>query len=318
MIKDRNIANDAGIDAGKIAWPYLLDAKFSDGTLPRMVWVGKGGKDNSVPASREFPTLTIGSAIRYRTIDGRGDAVMIGPGSWAETLDIGATNYTKRNLKLIGSGGAYTGITQIIGDGTTALPTIRVRSGYARGFMLANVELDTNTLSQPCLQITTSDTTDVINAATSDYFWTIQNVDVRSGGTPTVGFDLPGATLGRIRNCTVAGCVRGIMPRTSTNNVANDIQMTDIDFYENTTTDLELGGGGLFENVQGTHMRFWDRGGTPVTNYIKADSGTLVNCGVFDATFARLVADDTLLVLGTDFVVEGRCPTTGNIFIVGS
>ncbi len=44
-----------------------------------------------------------------------------------------AGRMNKEDIGIYGSGGAHTGRVQIVGDGTTTGPTIRVRDGYLRG-----------------------------------------------------------------------------------------------------------------------------------------------------------------------------------------
>src|SRR3990167_3967739 len=97
MIKDRNI-DPSGIGADKIQFPGIVSGKHTDGSLPVVIWVAKGGADASGATgvshqgSREFPFLTgngSNGALRY-TIDGRGDRVIYGPGTWRENLDFGS------------------------------------------------------------------------------------------------------------------------------------------------------------------------------------------------------------------------------------
>ena len=297
------------------------NSKFTDGSMPNHFWITKGGADGAGNGAFDNPYLTIRKAIR-ESVDGRDDVLHVGPGSWAETLDIGASGgYAKRNLKIIASGGAHSGITQIIGDGATAQPTIRVQSGYLRGFVLKGFELDTNTLSQACLELVTSDAGDII-ATSNDYHALIEDVDIVSNGTPTTGFLLTGATKVRFRRVSAAGCVVGFAWKGSANNSPDDVKVWDAVFHDNVTADVasysggETIGGANATNIQFFRPQFMDRGGTPVTNYANI-AGTTVNCGFYEFDAARDVADDTLMVLPANWIAIGRSAAAAE-FIIGA
>lgn len=312
---------------------FSPDSKHTDGTLPRVFQVAKGGADGLGNGTYENPYLTIRRAIQ-ESVDGRGDVILIGPGEYDETIDIGASGtasgpaggYAKRNLAIIGTGNYHTGMTQIIGDGSTGQATIRVRSGYLRGFRLMNVELDTNGLTRPALHLITDDTA-ASPTATSDYYrFLIDNVAVRSDD-PECFLLLEGATLGVVRNCHVQGPDFGIFLAGSANNWPNDIQFSDIDFMDCVTADIATGadaantavlatGSANLTNVQFYRMRHWDRGGTPVTNYVNF-AGTMVNTHFFDCYAARDVADGTLLQLPVDVVWQGYSAAAAE-FIIGA
>lgn len=304
------------------------NSKFSNGSMPNYFWVASGGSDGVGNGAFDNPYLTLRRAIR-ESVDGRGDVVNAGPGSYTETIDIGSGGtssgsnggYAKRNLKIIATGGTHPGITQIIGDGSTAQPTIRVLSGYLRGFVLKGFELDTNTLSQPCLELVTSDTA-ALTATSGDYHALIEDVHIVSDGTPTTGIILTAATKVRFKNITVAGCVVGMAWRGSPNNFTDDVKVWDAVFHDNVTADIASYSGdqtiGVSNatNIQFFRPQFMDRGGTPVTNYANI-SGTTVNCGFYEFDAARDVADGTLMQLPVDWIAIGNSAAAAE-FIIGA
>ena len=46
MIQDRNV-DPSGIGIDKIQAPYIVSGKHTDGSLPTVMWVAKGGADAS-------------------------------------------------------------------------------------------------------------------------------------------------------------------------------------------------------------------------------------------------------------------------------
>ena len=298
-----------------------VGAKHSDGTFPHNFWVSSNGNDGTGNGSFEAPYLTVRRFIR-QAYDGRGDRGILTMGSYAETIDIGSgstaggnTNggYAKRNLQIIGDDTAHNGLVQIVGDGTTDQPTIRVLTGYLRGFVLKNVELDVTTVTRPALHLTTDDALAAPSAVSNFYRFLVENVAIRSDG-PNCGIVLDGATLGTLRKITMQGPTVGIgFCGNATNNPA-DLDLEDIDFRDCVTADLATvqsaavpttPDGVSMTNISHLRMRHWDRGGTPVTNYVNY-VGTMVNVHGTSCFWARDVADDTLMVLPADVVFTGH------------
>lgn len=276
---------------------------------------GNNGRQGTSPATS---FATIQRAIDEAP-DGDGTVIYVFPGQYAETLDI-----TKRDIALIGVSGRHTGRTQIVGDGSTARATIRVTSGNLRGFVLANIELDTNGLAQPALHVQTSDTAASPTATSNHYRFLVEHVAVRSND-PNVGFLFEGATLGTVRHCLIAGPTIGLALTGSLNNQPNDLQFDALDFMDCVTADIAtvLNASNpttlaavAMTNVQFFQCRHWDRGGTPVTNYLNL-AGTMVNCHHFGGYFARDVADGTNMAIPTDFVVIGWSAAAAE-FVIGA
>lgn len=298
-------------------------AEHSDSTFPYNFWVSPNGNDGAGNGSVFSPYATVRRAIR-QAADGRGDRIIVGPGSYAETVDIGAgstaggnTNggYSKRNLQLLGDDSVFNGCVQIIGDGSTAQSTIRVQGGHLRGFVLKNMELDTNGVARPALELVTNDTGASPTATSSNYRFLVENVAVRSND-PSIGIYLAGASLGSFRKITIAGPTIGIGLDGSANNNPVDLDFEDLRFYDNVTADMATVAsptlpaniiGRTLTNVSVVRARFEDRGGTPVTNYINIPNGaTYVNVGFYDCFFARDIADNTLMAIGIDVIVLGH------------
>ena len=316
-------------------------AKFSDGTFPHNYWVSPNGNDGIGNGSQYAPFATWGRGVR-QAINLRGDRLLITGGSYPETIDIGSgstaggnTNggYAKGALQIIGDDSIHNGRTQLIGDGLTGQATLRVQAGYLGGFVLKNVELDTNDLTRPCLELVTSNTA-AATATNTDLRFILDNVAVRAGANattePSVGFLFRGATLGIIKNCVVSGCLHGIGFAGSANNRCEDLEFYDCEFYDNTTTDIATlsnadGVGGVvtvgevvgMRNVRFWRPRFYDRGATAVTNYADLTVATAVNCGFFEFIAARDVADNTLMVLPADWIAIGRS-AAGAEFIIAT
>lgn len=345
MITDRNISPGASIGIDKLGFPNIVSGKHTDGSLPKVIWVAKGGADSagatgvSHVGTRDEPFLTIwgtNGAQRY-TVDGRGDRIIVGPGTWRENGDFGSGTGTtgvagrmnKRDIGIYGSGGAHTGRCQIVGDGTTAGPTIRVRDGYLRGFILSDLEVGSVTAADvdravPAIDLETEDVA-VLTATSSDEWAVLRNVDLFSDTTGTAGLILTGTTMLKAYNLHVSGWLVGIMFRGSANNNPDNCLFYGVEFADNVTADIgassaPAGVGAypatwVFNTQNGTNIRFYrpshtDRGGTPVTNYINwgggTGAGTVVNCGHYQSFFARDVADGTLTQIPVDYVIVGE------------
>jgi len=303
-IRNQNIAADAAIDISKLAWRELLAPKHTDGTLPRYWYVSKGGHDGN-PGTREQPLLTVGMGVS-KARSGRGDVILVGPGEYAETVDV-----NKSDLSIIGCGNHDRGLVQIIGDGSTAQATIQVLDGFTRGFRLANLEVDTNGVSQPAIHIQTNNV-DSGGYANTGMRWYVEHVQVNSSA-PTIGLLLDGASMGVVKDCYFGQVTIGIGLKGSANNFPDNILFKDVEFTNNVTADVAtvtdvagtIGSVDL-QDVRFVRPRFNDRGGTPVTNYINLSTGTMVNVNFVDARFARDVADGTLMVLPADVIVLGH------------
>lgn len=294
--------------------------KHTDGTFPHNFWVTPNGNDGVGNGSNGAGFSSIKRAIRQAK-DGRGDRIMLAMGSYAETIDIGtgtsdgniSGGYAKKNLQIIGDDTVHNGLVQIVGDGVTNAPTLRVNGGYLRGFVLKNVELDVTTVTQPALSLITDDAAAAPDAISPYYRFHIENVAVRSNN-PSVGFLLAGATLGSIKRCTVQGPIIGIGFCGSLSNRPSDLDLYDISFRDNVTADLatvssvtnpSILGPCDLTNVTFERMKHWDRGGTPVTDFINM-VGTFINVHAFDCFWARDVADGTLTQLPANMVIVGH------------
>ena len=348
MIKDSNISPGASIGIDKLGFPNVVSGKHTDGSLPKVIWVAKGGLDAdgatgvSVVGSRSEPFLTIwgsNGAQRY-TVDGRGDRIIVGPGTWRENGDFGSGTGTtgsagrmnKRDIGIYGSGGAHVGRTQIVSDGTTAGPTIRVRDGYLRGFILSDVEVGNvdsadADRAQPLIDLETVDSATTLTATNSDEFAVLRNVKLDGGGTGTAGVVFTGAQQVRGYNLEVLGCTYGFVFRGSSVNFPDNLRFWDTIFGDNVTADLftSLGiegqwtftsGATNMTNVLFVRNMYTDRGGTPVTNYVNA-VGTMVNVMDFEFVAARDVADATLMALPIDWIAIGRSAAAAE-FLIGA
>jgi hypothetical protein len=349
MIQDRNV-DPSGIGTDKIQFPYIVSGKHTDGSLPTVTWVAKGGADASGATgvshigSRKDPFLTVGGAngaLRY-TIDGRGDRVIVGPGTWRENLDFGSGTGTtgsagrmnKRDIGLYGSGGAHPGRTQIVGDGTTTGPTIRVRDGYLRGFILADLEVGSvdsadADRAQPLIDLETVDAATTLTATSSDEWAVLKNVRLDGGAVATAGLVFTGAQQVQCYNLEVAGCLRGIVLRSSSVNLCDNLRFWDTEYHDNVTADIATssntegqwvfvtGGATTLTNIKWVRNHYMDRGGTPVTNYVNAGAAGVSNVMDFDFFAARDVADDTLMILPVDWIAIGR-DAAGAQFTIGA
>lgn len=269
---------------------------------------GNNGRNGRSP-DRAFATVQAG--VNAAT-DGNGDTIWVFPGSYAETLDI-----TKRDLAIIGASGRHPGRTQIIGDGTTARATIRVDTGFARGFVLANLEVDTNGVARPAVHIV-SDNTGALNATYGDAWWWLHNVRVNSGNDtlPSAALYLDAAIAGYVTDCMWANCTIGIAISAGLNLEPDNVQFWNNRFWDNVTADIATvqkattaftaGAVLSMTNMHWFRPMFMDRGGTPVTNYANIAGGTHVNCGFYDFYAARDVADATLMQLPVDFIALGH------------
>lgn len=312
--------------------------------LPRYYWVSTAaGSDGVGNGGFATPFATIRRAIR-ESVDARGDTILVAPGSYAENIDIGSGNttsgssgsYQKRNLKIIGVGGGHNGIVQIVGDGSSASATLRVQAGYLTGFVLKNIELDANsaadtgTTAQTALHLVSNDTGASPVASASNYRFEIENVAVRSDD-PDVGFLFQGATLGLVRKCWIESPVIGMAFTGSASNNPSDLEFEDIDFRNCVTADIATVTGvessgarttivGIYmQNVSFHRPRHWDRGGTPVTNYVNFPNpvASMINVHFFDGYAARDVADETLLSLPANVVWIGKSAAAAE-FIIGA
>ena len=291
----------------------------SDGIVPKKFWVSVNGTNGDSNGRPDAPFRTITFALG-KCVTARGDTIFVGPGSYAETVDV-----DKAYVSIIGTGGRHNGITQIVGDGTTARATVRVLEGFLGGFTLKNVELDVTTVTQPALHLETDNTTAGTQANLGMRFL-IDNVAVRSA-QPNVGILLEGAQVGKISRITMRGPTIGIALCGSTNNTPEDIDFEDIDFRDCVTADIAtVDSAGaptviaarVQQNLSFLRMRHWDRGGTPVTNYVNFPNiAGVVNVHFFECVAARDVADDTLLALPADVVWIGRS-AAGAEFIIGA
>lgn len=355
-VRDENMDGSSNIGVDKLAFPYIVSGKHTDGTLPTVTWVAKGGADSggatgvSHVGTRKDPFLTLwgtNGAQRY-TVDGRGDRIILGPGTWRENGDFGSGTGTtgsagrmnKRDIGIYGSGGAHAGRTQIVGDGSTTGPTIRVRDGYLRGFILADLEVGAVTTADadravPGIELETEDT-GTLTATSSDEWAVLRNVDLFSDTTGTAGLLLTGTTMLKCYNLNVSGWIMGVMFRGSANNNPDNCRFYGIEFTDNLTADI--GAGTISEvgvypttwtmaGLNATNVLFYrpmhmDRGGTPVTNYINwgggSGVGTTVNCGEINAYWMRDVADGTLTQIPADFVLMGVSAASGDEVVIGA
>lgn len=344
MIKDRNVDPGASIGIDKLAFPYIVSGKYTDGSLPKILWVAKGGadSDSSAQGSRGEPFLTA-SGVRgafTNTVDGRGDRVILGPGLWRETWNFGSGTGTtgaagrmnKRDIGIYGSGGAHSGRTQVVGDGTSLTSTIRVQDGYLRGFILADMELDSVDSSNagriyPCLELITRDTGTLL-ATSDDYHARVTNVHVNSDGTPRAGFLLRGTTKAVFERCSTAGVILGIAFDASAENNPDNCRFFDPIFHDNVTADVAtvrndgeavyslVVGATALTNIYFFRPMFMDRGGTPVTNYVNL-VGAMSNVGFYDFFAARDVADGTLMELPVAVIAIGASAAAAE-FIIGA
>lgn len=279
---------------------------------------GNNGRNGRSP-DRAFATVQAGVDA---ATDGNGDTIWVFPGSYPETLDI-----TKRDLAIIGASGRHPGRTQIIGDGTTARATIRVDTGFARGFVLANIEVDTNLVARPAIHIVSNDA-GALNATYTDAWWTLHRVRVNSGNAtlPSAALYLEGAIAGEVHDSLFANCTIGIALSSSANLEPDGITFWNTRYQDNVTADITtvnrvttaflVGQGMNLNNIQWFQDKFMDRGGTPVTNYINA-VGTMVNVGTYGFYAARDVADGTLMQLPADWVAIGWSAAAAE-FIIGA
>lgn len=338
---------EATLIAAAGLFPSSIIDSSSSAELPHFYWTATNaptGSDGTGNGTFSHPFKTIKRAIR-ECKDGRGDYVLIAPGSYAETIDIGSGStssgslstdgYQKRNLHLIGTPqGGHNGIVQIIGDGSTAQPTLRVKSGYATGFVLKGLELDTNGLSQAALEIQTSDTGAAPAASSAYYRWLIEDVAIRSND-PAVGFLFTGATLGTVKRCSINGpTVANIAFGSSASNNPSDITLEDLDLFNgfsgtttadiatlSNTTSFTLGSNGTLVNILFKKVTFGSAGTSAggSTNYINLASATTCTNVMFrDCSFGTAAANGSAKVatLPTNVVVLGH-GTSGLVSLKG-
>lgn len=320
--------------------------------LPRVYWVAPGGYDGVGNGYMTSPFLTIKRAIRQAK-DGRGDIILVGgSGSFAETIDIGSgdtsfgsfstSGYAKRYLKIIGCGVGmgvgHNGLVQIVGDGSTAQPTVRVRGGYESGFLLKNIELDTSGVAQPAFEIITDDTSAAPGPTVANYRFTLDNVAVRSND-PNIGFLFTGATLGDISNLVVNGpTTAGIAFAGSPSNFCSDLLFKNLMLYNGfsgtTVADLAMlvsnsATNNGFNTIGGTNLTniIFDgiafgstsTGAGGSTNYINYPStSTCVNVAHYNCKFGTQPTSGTnkVATLPTNVVVSG-IGTTAGVFLKG-
>ena len=336
MIKDKNIDPGANIGMDKLAFPYIVSGKHTDGTLPQILWVAKGGADGRSNGTRGEPLLTLtgGSGALFNTVDGRGDRIIQGPGIWRENVDLGSVALqNKRDIGIYGSGGAHIGRTQIVSNGTTTGPTIRVRDGYLRGFILSDVEVGNvdsadADRAQPLVDLETVDAATTLTATSNDEFAVLKNVKLDGGATATAGVIFTGAQQVRCYGLEVIGCTSGFVLRGSSVNFCDNLRFWDTIFGDNVTADIStstgiegqwtvtVGSPTNLTNVLWVRNMYTDRGGTPVTNYVNA-GGTMVNVMDFEFVAARDVADDTLMILPGNWIAIGRSAAAAE-FIIGA
>lgn len=281
---------------------------------------GNNGRPGTSPDSAR---ATIQSALDS-VVDGQGDVIYVFPGQYAETLDI-----NKRDVAIIGVSGRHGGRTQIIGDGATARATIRVTEAFTRGFVLANVEVDTNGLARPGIHIQ-NDNTGTLSATSNFAWWKLINVRVNSGNAtlPSAALYLEGALEGLVYDCMFSDCTIGVALSGNVNIGLVDIQFYNTHFQNNVTADIATVNFGvttaftvpsnpqMLQDVQFYGNRYYDRGGTPVTNYVNV-VGTATNCGDYDFYAARDVADATLMLLPIDWIAIGNSAAAAE-FIIGA
>lgn len=278
------------------------------GTRGQHRWVDTtNGINSNTGLGPEVPVATITQSLANAD-DGIPTIHHIFPGSYAESPQV-----TKRNQVLIGETDGHNGIVQIVGDASSARATLTILQGYLRGFGLFNIELDVTTITQPALHLETDSAEDATATAGSMRF-RLHNVSIRSS-QPNVGFLFEGATLGLITDCTIVGPSIGIALTSSAINIPNDLYFKNIDFADCVTADIAtvntaaapttITSQGI-QNIWFERMKHWDRGGTPVTNYVNFPATGLTNVHFFDCYWARDVADDTLLVLPLNVVALGH------------
>lgn len=310
-------------------------ARHTDGTHPYNFWVSASGNDGHGNGSWNNPYASVKRAIR-QAANGRGDRILVMPGSYAETIDIGSgstagnnTNggYAKRDLQIIGDDTLYNGRVQIVGDGSTLSPTLKVRGEYIRGFVLKNLELDTPSgltgdNQQAALELVSDDSGASPSASDDSYRFLVENVAVRSDN-PSVGVILTGATLGTLRKLRLQGPNIGLAFTGSDNNNPSDLVIEAVEFMDCVAADIACISGSQTNamrtsiqyrsigNITFDRTKHLDRAGTPVTNYVNfvgADVGVAayVNVGFYGCEFARDIADNTLISAPGD-VVFVRC-----------
>lgn len=283
---------------------------------------GNNGRNGRSP-DRAFATIRAG--LNAATT-GNGDTIWVFPGQYAESLTI-----DKLDVAIIGASGKHPGRTQIIGDGVTAQATIDVNTGFARGFVLANVEVDTNSVARPAIRVVTNEAGDR-TATSTDAYWTLQNVRVNSGNAtlPSAALLLEGAQMGRVYNSELMNCTHGVVFQGGVTNQPDDVKFWNTVYQDNvtadvatsasaagTTTAFTLGTLNGLTNVQFFHSKYMDRGGTPVTNYVNVAVTTAVNCGDYGFYAARDVADATLMALPADWIAIGWSAAAAE-FIIGA
>lgn len=313
--------------------------------LPRVWWVAAGGNDGAGNGYMTAPFLTVKRAVRQARDY---DVILVSGSSYAETIDIGSGDtsygssstqgYQKIGLKIVGAGvGAgygHTGLVQIIGDGATAQPTLRVRGGYASGFLLKNLELDSNGVAQPAFEIISDDASAAPGASAAHYRFTLDNVAVRSND-PAVGFLFTGATLGDVKNLYINGPTSfGLAFTAGPSGQVSDLKFENIEFANSfsgtqtaniATCASNAGNGFTVAAVQSMVAVNMERvkfnlGPTNFIN-IPKDAGAVnlcTNCSIYDARFPTAPTSGTngVATLPTNFVVLGH-GTSGLVSLKG-
>lgn len=286
---------------------------------------GVNGNNGRPGTSPDTSFATLQTAIDT-AVDGEGTVIYVFPGPYPESLTI-----NKRDIAIIGVSGRHPGRTQITGAASSTQATVLVDDGFARGFVLANIEVDTNSVARPAIQIVTNDTAD-LTATSSDEWWMLHNVRVNSGNTtlPSAALLLRGAQMGLVSDCLLANCTIGLALSGSLSNNIEDVYFYNTRFQDNVTADITtvngmstntaFTAGYTLSQVTNLHFygnRYLDRGGTPVTNYVNAAITTAVNCTDFGFYAARDVADGTLMQLPADWVAIGWSAAAAE-FIIGA
>lgn len=303
----------------------------SNGIVPRKLWVSPNGTDGDGNGRPDAPFKTITYGISKCTA-GQGNILYVGPGSYAEDVNVNVAN-----VAIIGTGNRHTGLTQIIGSGTAATTgaTVFVGSTAVTGFVLKNVELDTNLIAQAALAISSNDTGATPTATSGYYRFLIENVDVRSR-RPSNGFCFAGATLGKIKSCTINGPTIGIAFCGSANNTPSDLQFEDIEFYNGFSTTVtadvatvqSLGSTvvgnavGSLTNITGKRFNFGSvaTGAGGATNFFNLTSTvTCLNVSFVDVNIPRAATNGTngVNTLPTNVIITGWAQSTTRLALKG-
>lgn len=290
---------------------------FMPGRSIDELWVDQAGSNDyglkSLSLDRPLATITRAIALAAPTagIFNRSTIIHVAPGQYRELVDV-----NKPDIAIIGGSGRYPGRTRIVGDGTTVQATVRVHAPFLRGFVLANLFVETGfpgttSVAAPAIMLETSDDQGGDNAELGanhqNYHFLLDNIQVESDGIPTAALLMAGASFGRVTNSIFAGCLAGIVfsgSRTPLNNSVS-VKFRDCSFYNNVTADvatsssnpptINIGSPVSLDSISFRGCQFEDTGGTPVTNFINMAGGTHVNVGFYDCFFNRDIADGTLV-----------------------